>query len=389
MNSSWRNWLELTRISNLPTVLSSALVGTFMVTPLLGDPTLLLGIILPVIVAIAMFYIGGFVLNDVFDIEIDRVERPGRPLPSGRISLDTAARLGMMLLCSGIVLLVISELVSANTGRDSDGFSISFPFGWVSGGLLIALILLYDRFHSRGSGWVFAMGGCRGLVYVTCLLVVSDQLHNPDNQPLFMRYLKWPNTVALPVVPFIISMFFYVAGFSRMARGEVAPEGAGILYCYRCGKTVDPGTTRCGSCRRQLDPSILDRSTAPPLSRGIRYLCLASTFLPILVLLAIKVMGGISAVVKNQEGMINSPQLQTDLVVTIVSCILAALWFVFATKAYCTNPLSPRKPIQMWIAGIALLDGLYLFLYGQWIISIVCFVLFFFTILGHRKVKGT
>ena len=65
MNSTWRNWLELTRISNLPTVLSSALVGIFMVTPLLWDPTLLFGIALPVIIAIGSFYIGGFVLNDV------------------------------------------------------------------------------------------------------------------------------------------------------------------------------------------------------------------------------------------------------------------------------------------------------------------------------------
>ena len=389
MNSTWRNWLELTRISNLPTVLSSALVGIFMVTPLLWDPTLLFGIALPVIIAIGSFYIGGFVLNDVFDIDIDRVERPARPLPSGRISLTNAARFGILLLCGGIILLLISELVSANTGRESEGFSIRFPFGWVSGALLVSLILLYDRFHARNSWWVLAMAGCRGLVYVTCFLTVSDQLHNPDKDPLFMRYLSWPNVISLPVVPFIISMFLYVAGFSRLARGEVAVEGDGTLYCYRCGKTVDPGTSRCGACRRKLDPSILDRSTTPPISRGLRCLSLACTFLPLLVLLAVKLLGGVSAVLKKQEGLYNSSHLQSDMAVTIISCVIAAFWFVFATRAYCTNPVAPRKPIQMWIAGIALLDGLYLFLYGQWIISIVCFLLFIFTIFGHRKVKGT
>ena len=39
MNGSLKNWFELMRISNLPTVLSSALVGVFMLTPLLPDPT--------------------------------------------------------------------------------------------------------------------------------------------------------------------------------------------------------------------------------------------------------------------------------------------------------------------------------------------------------------
>ena len=352
MNPTCRNWLELTRISNLPTVLSSALVGTFMVTPLIWDPTLLFGIVLPVIVAIACFYIGGFVLNDVFDVEIDRVERPDRPLPSGRISLRSAARFGMLLLCGGIVLLVVSELVSANTGRASEGFSIRFPYGWFAGGLLVGLILLYDRFHDRNGSWVFAMAGCRALVYVTCLLVVSDQLVGTKPQPLFMMYIGWPNVISLPVVPFIIAMFLYVAGFSLLARAEVASEG------------------RQGG-------------------RILRVLCLGSTFLPIAVLLSVKLLGGVSAVMKNRDGMFDSSQLQSDLLVNIVSCGLAAVWFLFAARAYCVNPRNPGKPIQMWIAGIALLDGLYLFLYGQWMISLACFFLFIFTILGHRRIKGT
>ena len=352
MNPTLRNWLELTRISNLPTVLSSSLVGTFMVTPLIWDPTMLFGTVLTVVIAIACFYVGGFVMNDVFDIEIDRAERPGRPLPSGRISLPSAARFGMLLLCSGMVLLVISELVSANSGRSSDGFSIRFPFGWIAGGLLVALVLLYDRFHDRNPWWVFAMAGCRALVYVTCLLVVSDQLIGADSQPLFMMYVGWPNIISLPVVPFILAMFVYVAGFSRLARGEVASEGG-------------------------------------QGGRFLRYACLASTFVPVAVLLAVKLLGGVSAVMKNRGGVFDSSQLQSELLINVVSCGVAALWFLLAARSYCVNPGSPRKPIQMWIAGIALLDGLYLFLYGQWMISLACFLLFLFTILGHRRIKGT
>ena len=38
------------------------------------------------------------VLNDAFDIDLDREEQPYRPLPSGRISLAAARWLGWNLL---------------------------------------------------------------------------------------------------------------------------------------------------------------------------------------------------------------------------------------------------------------------------------------------------
>ena len=35
----------------------------------------------------AGLYLGGMVLNDVFDARLDAVERPERPIPSGRVSI--------------------------------------------------------------------------------------------------------------------------------------------------------------------------------------------------------------------------------------------------------------------------------------------------------------
>ena len=48
-------------------------------------------------------YWAGMVLNDVFDVEKDREERPERPIPSGKISLPAARALGFGLLLAGIV----------------------------------------------------------------------------------------------------------------------------------------------------------------------------------------------------------------------------------------------------------------------------------------------
>lgn len=48
-------------------------------------------------------YGGGVVFNDVFDAELDRVERPERPIPSGRASLAGASILGLVLLVGGVL----------------------------------------------------------------------------------------------------------------------------------------------------------------------------------------------------------------------------------------------------------------------------------------------
>jgi 4-hydroxybenzoate polyprenyltransferase len=47
-------------------------------------------------------YGGGIVFNDVFDAELDKVERPERAIPSGLVSLKEAAFLGTFLLLWGI-----------------------------------------------------------------------------------------------------------------------------------------------------------------------------------------------------------------------------------------------------------------------------------------------
>jgi len=54
------------------------------------------------IVSSLFLYAGGIFLNDVFDYELDQVERPERPLPRGTISLRLANYLGIAYLLAGI-----------------------------------------------------------------------------------------------------------------------------------------------------------------------------------------------------------------------------------------------------------------------------------------------
>lgn len=47
---------------------------------------------------------GGMVINDIFDVEIDRINKPQRPLPSGAVSAASAALFYAVLSAVGLLL---------------------------------------------------------------------------------------------------------------------------------------------------------------------------------------------------------------------------------------------------------------------------------------------
>ena len=92
-----RGYLELLRPATVVTALADVLAGYAVAGR--GSPGALPGLL----VATACLYAGGIVLNDVFDRRIDAVERPERPIPSGRVSAGGAAGLGGALVVSGVL----------------------------------------------------------------------------------------------------------------------------------------------------------------------------------------------------------------------------------------------------------------------------------------------
>jgi len=120
--AAWRAWLQLARVSNTPTVVSNTVAGAVLVSTAAAT-----GSVVVVAIAIALFYTAGMVLNDVLDYEVDRRERPERPLPSGQVSPGTALAAVVVLLVTGELLLVLEGLRPALAGLG-----------------LIGLIVLYD-----------------------------------------------------------------------------------------------------------------------------------------------------------------------------------------------------------------------------------------------------
>jgi heme O synthase-like polyprenyltransferase len=154
--SSARAWLQLARISNTPTVVSNTVAGAVLVAT--APPT---GTVAEVAVAMAMLYTAGMVLNDVADLDIDRRERPERPIPSGAIR--PAAAIGVFCGLVGGALALLAA-------QDVDPF--------LAGIALVALIVLYDFWHKGNPLSPVLMGACRAMVYVIAGLAVAGALND-------------------------------------------------------------------------------------------------------------------------------------------------------------------------------------------------------------------
>jgi 4-hydroxybenzoate polyprenyltransferase len=93
-----------------------------------------------------LLYISGIVFNDFFDIEIDRKERPFRPLPSNEITKQKA------------LIIVTASMIIANL--------LAFAAGTAS--LIVAIILSaaiigYDSRLKRTMAGPLTMGSARFL----------------------------------------------------------------------------------------------------------------------------------------------------------------------------------------------------------------------------------
>ncbi len=155
--------------------------------------------ILLLLLATIGLYGGGVVLNDVFDAELDKKERPERPIPSGLISKRSAAVFGTALLLGGV-------LAAAFVRRDT-----FFSYTTLLAALIALGAVVYDRWAKHHS-WLgpLNMGFCRG-----CNLLLGISIAN------YALGFYW----ALALVPVV-----YIAAITMISRGEVHGGKKTTLY---------------------------------------------------------------------------------------------------------------------------------------------------------------
>ena len=126
------------------------------------------GAVVLLLLASSCLYCAGMVWNDYFDLEQDKRERPFRPLPSGRITPRTAARLGMALFAAGVGFAMLAGLLTESFREAPLVLSV----------LLVVAILLYDSVLKRTAGGPLAMGTCRFLNVLLGLSAVPGAINS-------------------------------------------------------------------------------------------------------------------------------------------------------------------------------------------------------------------
>jgi 4-hydroxybenzoate polyprenyltransferase len=134
-----RALLALCRIPNVFTAIANVAAGVLLARG--GSFALRDGLLLA---ASGCLYLAGMVLNDFFDRDVDALERPERPIPSGMVSPGAALGLGVALMASGVALAAMFSHLAAS----------------VAAGLACA-ILIYDGGVKTGPFGPLAMGACR------------------------------------------------------------------------------------------------------------------------------------------------------------------------------------------------------------------------------------
>ncbi|MEM9416413.1 MAG: UbiA family prenyltransferase [Planctomycetota bacterium] len=225
-----RALLELMRVSNLPTVWSNVVLGWFagVTVPLwvsLGSdhvgliaairreliqrlPETAVYRLLPLAAVFSLFYVGGMILNDYLDRRIDTIERPQRPIPSGRVSPRLALFLSVLCLGGGLVGMSLFEWnVNPGTGQSW--------YGTIFAGVLVGQIVFYNLNHLDSPATsVVLMGQCRAFIVISAAAVI---------QPPTVHWAWW-----LFVLGPAVTLFAYTVVISMVARREVDPERGGF-----------------------------------------------------------------------------------------------------------------------------------------------------------------
>ena len=95
--------LELTRPLNCLLTGGAVLIGEVVTVGNLNIPAL---VSILAFLAAALVAAGGNAMNDYSDREIDRINRPNRPIPSGRITASRARTTAQVLFIAGIIFAV-------------------------------------------------------------------------------------------------------------------------------------------------------------------------------------------------------------------------------------------------------------------------------------------
>ena len=183
-----RDYLVLIRFPNLFTIPSNIIVGfsQLVLFPEAGIENLLL-----LMTTSILLYVVGIIINDYRDLEIDRKERPDRPLPAGKISPRSALAFVFVAAISAIFLATLVGIPSVLLAV-----------------ILLITIIAYDCWLKNNFLGYFAIALARVINVVLGYSAGITLLISNQNE-----------ITRLSVI--LISTFLYVTAISYISRKEV------------------------------------------------------------------------------------------------------------------------------------------------------------------------
>ena len=199
--STVSSWFTLLRFGNSLTGLIGVIFGSLLALGQmpkgdLASITILHGL------SVWAFMCSWNALNDILDIEIDKLNQPTRPLPSGRISLNNAKMVTAALMFISLSCLVYAGYISSTIQGGFENWAPSILI-WI---IAIFLLTNYEsssnyslKLKDRGLPGNFAISLSIGMVILFGAAAVFD-----------------------PIKPRVISLFFI--GFSYNLAREIVKD---------------------------------------------------------------------------------------------------------------------------------------------------------------------
>jgi 4-hydroxybenzoate polyprenyltransferase len=201
----FRQYTSLVRLPNLFSAASNILPGYCIIVATIPSSFSNTNVLhlAGLMVTSSLLYMAGIVFNDYFDIEIDKKERPTRPLPSGNVSKRKA------------LTIAISSMIAANI--------ISLVISWMS--------------------FVFA-------VILTSIIIAYDSRlkHKTIIGPISMSFARFVNVIlgASPAFPVLIlsresitmllfiatMLFLYILSISILSKKEVRSKATRLNIIF-------------------------------------------------------------------------------------------------------------------------------------------------------------
>jgi 4-hydroxybenzoate polyprenyltransferase len=203
-------YFQLFRISNVFTIPPDILVGFLAVSIYLSSSIgYSISDLVTLIFSSVFLYTGGLVLNDLFDVKVDRLERPNRPLPSGKIKKGKAILIIVLLFSLGLAL---ASFVN------STALGISL--------LLIAGIVAYNYKIKNGYFRPYLMAAIRALNVVYGASFIFDI---PITSAISREELMTPTSTSnfnpwLLLAVAASTVYFHIFILTSLSKSETAKE---------------------------------------------------------------------------------------------------------------------------------------------------------------------